>query len=117
MATMLESKGTEDILSILVNCQIGKLQSILHARGGMTSDNWFIKTSTGRYFLRRRNPIYTTTSIDFEPELIEYLVAMGFPTAPLMRTRNGRLRVEAFGRHWELCKYVSGERFDVTNQA
>jgi Ser/Thr protein kinase RdoA (MazF antagonist) len=117
MATMYESKETEDILSVLVNYRIGKLQSVSNARGGMTNDNWFIRTSTGRYFLRRRNSIYTSDSIDFELGLIEYLVAAGFPTAPLMRTRSGGLRVEAFSRHWELYKYIPGERFDVANPA
>jgi Ser/Thr protein kinase RdoA (MazF antagonist) len=117
MAAMYESKETEDILSVLINYRIGKLQSISHARGGMTNDNWFIRTNTGRYFLRRRNPIYTSASIDFELELVEYLEAAGFPTPPLIRTRSGGLRVEAFSRHWELYKYIPGERFDVTNPA
>jgi Ser/Thr protein kinase RdoA (MazF antagonist) len=117
MATMLESREKEDIKSVLVNYRIGKLRRIIRARGGMTSNNWFIITSMGRYFLRRRNPIYTIASTDFELGLIEYLMDVGFPTAPLMRTISGALRVEAFSRNWELYKFISGDRFDATNPA
>lgn len=117
MPMICESQDIENILFVLVHYRLGRLQDITHARGGMTNDNWFIKTSQGRYFLRRRHPLYTLASIDFELELIEYLVAAGFPTAPLIRTRNGDLRIEAFGRNWELYRYISGERFDVANLA
>lgn len=117
MPAIQESQDIENILSVLVHYRIGRPQNIVLARGGMTNDNWFIETSMGRYFLRRRHPLYTLASIDFELELIEYLQAAGFPTAPVIRTGNGNFRVEAFGRNWELYRYIPGESFDVTNLA
>lgn len=106
---------TQEIISVLAHYSRGAVQSIRLASGGMTNDNWFITTSTGRYFLRRRHPFFSQASIDFELGLIEYLVAKGFPTAPVIRTRDGSVRVEAFGRNWELYEYIQGEHFDPAN--
>lgn len=108
------SKGISFVLS---HYQLGRLKTIEPALGGMTSDNWFVESAQGKYFLRRRNPCFTPESIDFEMGLIEHLLALGFPTAPLIRTRDGRLRVDVEGRHWELYEYLSGERFSATNLA
>lgn len=110
-----ENHDTEDIISVLAHYSLGTVQSISLASGGMTNDNWFITTGTGRYFLRRRHPFFSQASIDFELGLIDYLIAKGFPTAPVIRTRDGFVRVEAFGRNWELYKYIQGEPFDPAN--
>lgn len=110
-----ENHNVEDIISVLAHYKLGTLQNIKPASGGMTNDNWFIVTSTGIYFLRRRHPLFSSASIDFELGLIEYLIARGFPTAPVIRARDSSIRIEAFGRNWEIYKYISGERFDTAN--
>ena len=110
--------GSEkEIPIVLSHYRLGGLKAIVPAIGGMTSDNWFVETLQGRYFLRRRNPTFTEESIDFEIGLIEHLVGLGFPTAPLIRTRDGGLSVMGNGSYWELYEYLSGERFSVTNLA
>jgi len=111
----LKNHDIEDIISVLAHYMLGKLQSIAPADGGMTNDNWIIITSAGRYFLRRRHPFFSKASIDFELGLIEYLIAKGFPTPPLIHMKDGSTRVEAFGRNWEIYEYVPGEQFDATN--
>ncbi len=107
----------KEIPIALSHYRLGGLKAIVPALGGMTSDNWFVETAKGRYFLRRRNPAFSGESIDFEIGLIEHLVALGFPTAPLIRTRDGGLSVRAKGSYWELYEYLLGERFSVTNLA
>jgi homoserine kinase type II len=81
------------------------------------NDNWFVDTDQGCYFLRQRSTFFTPASIDFELELIEHLMAAGFPTAPLIHTTDGARRVEHDGRHWELYGFVEGEPFRVENLA
>ncbi len=107
----------KEIPTVLSHYRLGRLKAIVPAIGGMTSDNWFVETLQGRYFLRRRNPAFTRESIDFEIGLIEHLVALGFPTAPLIQTRDGSLSVMADGSYWELYEYLSGERFSAANLA
>ncbi len=116
-ASMIVGPVEREITTVLSHYQLGRLKSIVPAIGGMTSDNWFVETLQGKYFLRRRNPIFTRESIDFEIGLIEHLVAQGFPTAPVIRTRDGSLSVIAKGSYWELYEYLPGERFSVTNPA
>lgn len=116
-ASMVVEPGEKEIPAVLSHYRLGRLKAIMPAIGGMTSDNWFVETAKGRYFLRRRNPSFTRESIDFEMGLIEHLVALGFPTAPLIRTRDGCLSVMAEGSYWELYEYLPGERFSATNLA
>lgn len=108
---------SKEISNVLSRYRLGKLKAVLPALGGMTSDNWLVETEQGKYFLRRRNPYFTPDSIDFEMGLIEHLVALGFPAAPLVRTGDGYLRVCVVGNYWELYEYLSGERFSPTNLA
>ncbi len=114
--TILESR-TKEISLALSHYRLGSIKSIESAPGGMTSDNWFVETAHGKFFLRRRNPSFTKESIGFEMGLIEHLLALRFPTAPLIRTKDGYLIVEAGGRYWELYEYLPGERFNVANLA
>ncbi len=112
---MPKSQDIEDIKSVLSHYELGELQSIKPTSEGMTNDNWFIITGTGRYFLRRRHPLFSLASIDFELGLIEYLISKGFPTAPVIHSRDGSIRIGAFGRNWEVYKHIPGERFNTSN--
>ncbi|MDM7912239.1 MAG: homoserine kinase [Methanotrichaceae archaeon] len=116
-ASVIIGPVEREISLVLSHYSLGRLKSIAPAKGGMTSDNWFVETVQGRYFLRRRNPVFTRESIEFEIGLIEHLVAQGFPTAPLIRTIDGDLSVTADGSYWELYEYLSGDRFNATNLA
>lgn len=108
--------GKKELPTVLSRYKMGRLNAIEPAPGGMTSDNWFIETARGKYFLRRRNPTFTRESIDFELGLIEYLVSVGFPTARLIRTKDGCLSVRVEKSYWELYEYLPGERFSVANR-
>jgi Ser/Thr protein kinase RdoA (MazF antagonist) len=103
-----ETKAQQKALS---RYRLGRIDSIEPAPGGMTSDNWFIEAARGKYFLRRRNPIFSRESIEFELGLIEYLVSVGFPTARLIGTKDGRLYFMEECSYWELYEYLPGGRF------
>lgn len=114
-ASMVVEGEVEGQLRVLSRYKIGRLNAIMPALGGMTSDNWFIEAARGKYFLRRRNPAFTKESIDFELGLIDHLVSLGFPTARLIGTEDGCISVSAEGRYWELYEYIPGERFCTAN--
>jgi homoserine kinase type II len=105
----------EEIEEVISHYSIGHVRKITPAIGGLTNDNTFVDTDQGQFFLRRRNPSFTPDSIDFELGLIDRLFRDGFPTAPVVRTSKGALRVELGGRNWELYHRLPGEHFDVEN--
>jgi homoserine kinase type II len=103
--------------TVLSRYGLGRFKTIVPAPGGMTSENWFVETPRGKYFLRRRNPAFSKESIDFELGLIEYLVSIGFPAPRLIRTEDGCLSIRAKESYWELYEYLPGERFCTANLA
>lgn len=107
----------QDALFVLAYYSIGQPKCITQASRGEAGESWVVDTDQGRYLLRCHSPLYTLSSIDFELNLIEYLVSAGFPTAPLVYTRDGARRVEVDGRCWELYAFLSGEGFRKENLA
>jgi homoserine kinase type II len=102
-----------EIADVLSHYPVGSVKKVMPAVGGLTNDNFFVEAEEGQFFLRRRNASYPPESIDFELELINHLVSDGFPTAPLIRTREGSFRVKLDGRYWELYRRLPGEHFRV----
>jgi homoserine kinase type II len=104
-----------EIEAIISLYPVGAVKEILHAPGGMVSENWFVETVLGRFFLRCRSLDFSPESIDFELELIDRLVSCGFPTPALIHSMDGALRIEKDGRNWELYEHIPGEKFEAGN--
>jgi Ser/Thr protein kinase RdoA (MazF antagonist) len=62
---------------VLAKYPVGALKEGLPAAGGVMNENWFVDTDTGRYFLKRRNPFFSSASIEFELKLVDYLSGQG----------------------------------------
>lgn len=107
----------EEIIHVLSYYPIGAFKKAVPATGGVMNENWFVDTDTGRYFLRRRSPFFSSDSTDFELQLIEYILKLGFPTPKLIHTSEGGIYFHKDGRTWELYEYLSGEPFQAENLA
>lgn len=83
---------------------------------GFMNDNWLVADrATGeRYVLRSYQRVRDTRRIAFQLAFQEHLLAGGFPTAPVVRTREGRSLAVVDGLHWSLFGLVEGQEFDFS---
>ena len=70
-----------------------------------------------RYVLRAYRRVRDARRIGFQLAFQEHLLAGGFPTAPVVRTRDGETSAFVEGTHWALFGFVEGQEFDFTNMA
>ena len=67
--------------------------------------------------LRAYRRVQDAGRIAFQLAFQEHLLAGGFPTAPVVRTRDGKTSVFVEGLRWALFGYVEGQEFDFTSSA
>ena len=80
---------------------------------GIINDNWLVTDGAGRrYMLRAYRRVRDTNRIAFQLAFQEHLFAAGFPTAPIIRTRDGETSAFVEGSHWALCGFVEGQVYD-----
>ena len=86
---------------------------------GIMNDNWLVADSAsgGRYLLRAYRRVRDTRRIAFQLAFQEHLLAGGFPTATVVRTRAGDAYASVEGLHWGLFGFVEGQEFDFTRLA
>jgi homoserine kinase type II len=107
----------EEIAMVLSYYPVGAFKKAVPATGGVMNENWFVDTDTGKYFLRRRSPYFSSDSTDFELQLIEFISKLDFPTPKLIHTSLDGVYVNIDGRNWELYEYIPGEPFQAENLA
>ncbi len=80
---------------------------------GIINDNWLVTDGAGqRYMLRAYRRVRDTNRIAFQLAFQEHLFAAGFPTAPVVRTRDGETSAFVEGLHWALFGFVEGQVYD-----
>lgn len=82
---------------------------------GIINDNWLV-TDAGseRYVLRAYRRVRDGGRIAFQLAFQEHLLARGFPTSAVVRTRDDESSVFVEGLHWALFAFVEGQEFDFT---
>jgi Ser/Thr protein kinase RdoA (MazF antagonist) len=91
---------------------IGKLQTV--ERGGGTAGRNLIFTADNKkYFLRGRNPNYSTEQETiYDHSLMKYLAEKGFPVPKPILSSENKTWVKLNGRIYELYEYIPGRRFN-----
>jgi len=108
--------GKREIEALLKNCDIGGLISHRRAKKGVVNINWILKTTKGRYVLRKVTQFAETSDLKFELDYLTYLKERGFPykiPAPI-RTRNGNFILRFRGSRFWIYEFIDGkdvERF------
>jgi Ser/Thr protein kinase RdoA (MazF antagonist) len=76
---------------------LGEIIKIEKLSGGYVNISYLIEASKGKYFLRRYRDTARKNEVNFEHELITYLVNSGFKKTPcLFKTKNGKTYVTKF---------------------
>ena len=84
---------------------------------GIINDNWLVAdgASGEQYVLRAYRRVRDGGRIAFQLAFQEHLLAGGFPTATIVRTRAGEAFASVDGLHWALFGFVEGQEFDFAN--
>ncbi len=99
-----------EIKTLLDNWDIGELVSSRQARKGVVNINWIVKTSRGKYVLRKVTQFTRISDLKFELNYLTYLKEHEFPykiPAPI-RTKNGELLLKFRGCCFWIYEYIEG---------
>jgi homoserine kinase type II len=99
-----------EIKTLLENWDIGELVSYRRAEKGVVNINWIVKTTQGKYVLRRVVHFTTVKDLEFELDYLTYLKEQGFPyriPAPI-RTKNEKNFLKFKNSYFWLYEYIEG---------
>jgi len=98
---------------ILAQYDLGQVTSVEPQAGGGIDESFVVTAASGRFFLKRRSPAYTPDMVGCDHALVQFLVSHGFPTPPVLPTRQGHTWVEWEGRIYEAYAYVEGRGYTL----
>lgn len=107
----------DSFVRVLQHYDVGLFRRHKRIPHGYVSDNWWVETTTGQFFLRRRHAsLRKPRQIRAQHKLIKYLRNAGFPVAEVISTRYNHTFVELESHIYELHRYINGELCDVERQ-
>lgn len=108
----------EDVARVLGDYDLGQLQICRRVGHGYVNENWFVETTTGRYFLKRRHPrLKKPHLISAQHALVQHLRSVGFPAPAIVPARHGTTFLELQSEMYELQDYIPGDLCDLTRPA
>jgi homoserine kinase type II len=103
---------------VLSHYELGGLLSCQRIRHGYVNDNWWVETTTGRYFLKRRHrDLSKPQVIAAQHALIQHLRGAGFPAPVVIPARNGKSFLALENEIYEMHHYIPGVLCDPTDRA
>lgn len=110
-----------ELESVLAHYEIGPLISEPEPGGGTANANMTLKTATGKYFLKRRNPKYAEPSfVAFDHHLMVHLAPFHIGTPLAVQSREDARWLTWKGNVYELFPYQPGgphDRFSLAQLA
>jgi homoserine kinase type II len=100
-----------EIESLLRNWDIGHLISHKQARKGVVNVNWILKTTEGRYVLRKVAQFTSTNDLKFGLDYLTYLRERGFPyRIPIpVGMKNGEFILRFKGSRFWVYEFIEGK--------
>ncbi|MBT3866274.1 phosphotransferase [Candidatus Woesearchaeota archaeon] len=98
-------------LKELVNLwDVGELLSFKKVKKGVVNTNWIIKTSSGKYILRKLGSNKKPSELSFEFKYLDYLNNKKFPyRVPLpIKNKKGKLVVNKGGSYFWIYEFIDG---------
>lgn len=77
---------------------------------GGVNEHWRVDSPGGVYVLRRYNPRHDPTGTPYEHAVLRFIAARGWPVAPPLPDRSGRLVVERVEGRYALFAFLPGTR-------
>ena len=103
----------EPLLRVLARYDLGGAFDILGPGGGTANANVVVQTPRGRFFVRRRNPRYSSPDqVAYEHALMRHLAAKGIGGPLPIATRDGQTAVRDGDPVYEVQHFVEGDPFD-----
>lgn len=114
-----ETFGTFELSIVMSHYDVGSLEAVQEfPRGSRRAPKLILRTDTGMYLLKRRQPKDDPNKVVFCHNLQLYLASKQFPLPHLIGTRrenNSMLQWE--GRIYELFEYIKGSMYDASPEA
>ncbi|MFQ5343739.1 MAG: phosphotransferase [Anaerolineae bacterium] len=108
----------EEIAGLLTHYDLGELLSCNRVEHGYVNENWFIDTTTGRYFLKRRHPsLRDPHRLSAQHVLVQHLNAAGFPAPAIIPARDGSTFLDLEDETYEIHSYIPGTIGDIGQPA
>ena len=104
----MEKQKLNEIISLW---DIGEVLSYKRAKKGVVNTNWIIKTTKGRYILRKVIKEKKLSDLKFELEYLDYLKNKEFPyKVPYpIKTKSNRFFVQKKGSFFWVYKFIEGK--------
>ncbi|NJM07613.1 homoserine kinase [Candidatus Gracilibacteria bacterium] len=102
----------QTIERVLANYPIGQLHEFRIAARGQVNETALIKTSMGRFVLRRNQRRLGHADLERRHMLLRYLQQDGFPAPQLATSHTGTTAVILDGRIYEISSFIDGDSFD-----
>jgi len=102
--------GKREIESLLKKWDISKLVSCKQARGGVVNVNWILRTTRGKYVLRKVAQFTSAADLRFGFSYLSYLKEQRFPySIPLpIRTKDGEPFLSFKGSCFWVYEFIDG---------
>ncbi len=107
-----------EVRRALPHWDVGALSRLPGERGGTANPAVVVETGSARYFLKRRNPRYSSPeSLLHDHALMEHLAGKGLCTPLALPSRTGCRWAETEGHVYELYPYMPGAPHDPESDA
>jgi homoserine kinase type II len=105
-----------DLVGVLAHYDLGAFRASRPIERGYVNELWVIRTTRGRFVLKRRHPdLRETRTILGQHALVRHLDKTGFPAPPFVATRRGTTFVELDEEVYEVQEYVAGSLREPTS--
>jgi homoserine kinase type II len=106
----VDKMDKREIKTLLSNWDVGELISFRQARKGVVNINWIVKTTQGKYVLRKIANFTNVENLEFELGYLTYLKEHDFPyRIPVpIRTKNKENFIKSNDSYFWLYEYIEG---------
>lgn len=101
-----------DIAKVLQHYDLGTLESAVKASHGFVNETTFIKTSEGRFVVRRNQRRQSIETHRYRHELVGWLTKKGFSCPSFIPTHDGDTLFILDGRSYEIMPFVDAKDYD-----
>jgi homoserine kinase type II len=110
------TRGT--IIAVLEHYDLGALRDCRCIHRGVAGDPWWIETTTGQYFFKRRHSDRSRSQlVEAQQALVRHLRRKGFPAPIIVPTRYGTSFLQYQDEVYEIHHFIPGDLCDVSKLA
>jgi len=101
-----------DISKVLQHYNLGALENATKAYHGFVNETVFVKTTEGRFVMRRNQRRLSEETHRYRHALVAWLSERGFPCPRFLPTNEGDTLLVLDGRTYEVTPFIDGKDYD-----